>query len=268
MATDRIFSALSGRLSVVTGASSGIGLAYCRLIASHGGHLLMVSNQGAELTAAAADLRATYGVDIYTLCVDLSQHDAAVAVNEAVAATGQTPVLLINNAGIFDFAPVNTLSDRRIDMYIDLHMRTMTRLCIDVSRVMAQTGEGYILNMSSMSCWMAMPGIAMYAATKAYIHTFSRALRIELLDSGVSVTVACPGGIATGLFGLSPRLRRLGVSIGVLATPERFVRQALKRTLRRRPQYINGLLNRLSIVVVASLPEWARRLVKHKLLDR
>lgn len=228
----------------------------------------MMSNQDTELTETSASLKADYGVEIHTLCIDLSRHDAAEAVTEAIATTGQTPILLINNAGIFDFALVNTLSPRRIDMYIDLHMRTMTRLCIDISHMMAKNGQGYILNMSSMSCWMAMPGIAMYAATKAYVHTFSRALRIELLDSGISVTVACPGGISTGLFGLSPRLRRLGVAIGVLSTPERFVRQALRRTLRRRPQYINGLLNRLSIVAIASLPEWARRAGKHKLLDR
>lgn len=113
-----------------------------------------------------------------------------------------------------------------------------------------------------------MPGIAMYSATKAYIRAFSRAYRIEMKDCGVSVTVACPGGIATNLFGLPPQLQRLGVSLGVLMTPQAFVRRALKRTFRGKAQYINGLLNRVSIVFVASLPEWARSGIKHRLLDK
>lgn len=113
-----------------------------------------------------------------------------------------------------------------------------------------------------------MPGIAMYSATKAYIRAFSRALRVEMKPRGISVTVACPGGIATGLFGLPPRLQRLGVAVGALATPQKFVRHALNRTLRGKPQYINGTLNRLAIAFVASLPEWARLQIKTRLLDR
>lgn len=259
---------IRGQLAVVTGASSGIGLAFSRLIAAYGGDLLMISDRADEVTTAAATIAADFGVEATPLWLDLSRHDAAQVVVDTLAASGRTPLLLVNNAGIFDFATVGSLSDRRIDLYIDLHMRTVTHLCRRIGDIMANRGEGYILNMSSMSCWMAMPGIALYAATKAYIHTFSRALRVEMLDRGVSVTVACPGGIATDLFGLSPQLRRLGVRLGVLATPNGFARKALTRCLRRRAQYINGWLNRISIVAVASLPEWARRLGKHRLLDR
>ncbi|WP_304471790.1 SDR family oxidoreductase, partial [uncultured Muribaculum sp.] len=138
-----------------------------------------------------------------------------------------------------------------------------------IAQRMSRNGvKGYILNMSSMSCWMPMPGIAMYSATKAYIRAFSRALRIEVKELGVSVTVACPGGIATNLFGLPPKLQRLGVKLHALDTPQRFVKKALRRTLQGRAQYINGGLNRMAIVAVASLPEWARLIIKTRLLDR
>ena len=113
-----------------------------------------------------------------------------------------------------------------------------------------------------------MPGIALYSATKAYIRVFSRALCYELRDSGVSVTIACPGGIATDLFGLSDRLKRLAVSLGVLTRPETFARKAIDRMLKGRKQYINGLLNRLSIFFVAITPTPVRMMVKHRLLDR
>lgn len=113
-----------------------------------------------------------------------------------------------------------------------------------------------------------MPGIAMYSATKAYIRAFSRALRLELRSKGVSVTVACPGGIATDLFGLPPKLQRLGVRLGALATPSRFVRGALRATMRHRKQYINGLVNRLAIVAVGAMPDRLRQQVKPLLLDK
>ena len=160
------------------------------------------------------------------------------------------------------------LSERRLNLYIDLHIRAVTLLTREIGALMSKNGGGYILNMSSMSCWMPMPGIAMYSATKAYIRAFTRAYRIEMKNRGVSVSVACPGGIATGLFGLPENLQRLGVKIGVLSTPQKFVRNALKKTMRGKAQYINGFLNRLSIVFVASLPEWVRMKIKNDLLDK
>ena len=156
-----------------------------------------------------------------------------------------------------------------IDLFIDLHMRAVTHLCRTFALDMKQRGcRGYILNMSSMSCWMPMPGIAMYSATKAYIRVLSRSLAVELADDGITVMVACPGGIATDLFGLPRRLQRLGVRLGALATPQRFVAGALRRLFRRRRQYINGLLNRIAIVAVAMLPHRLRLVIKHRLLDR
>ena len=93
-------------------------------------------------------------------------------------------------------------------------------------------------------------------------------LHYELRDSGVSVTVACPGGIATDLFGLPENLKRLAVNIGVLTRPETFARKAIDRMLRGKKQYINGMLNRFSIFFVAIMPTRVRMLVKHRLLDR
>lgn len=113
-----------------------------------------------------------------------------------------------------------------------------------------------------------MPGIAMYSATKAYIRVLSRAMHYELKDYGVTVTVACPGGIATDLFGLPTKLRKLAVSLGVLARPEKFARKAVKRMLKGRKQYINGALNRFSIFFISILPTPVRMLVKRKMLDQ
>lgn len=262
--------------AVVTGASSGIGLEFSRQLAAMGYDLLMVSNELGPLTQHAAQIAADMGVDAVPLCVDLTAPDAVGRITGWLRERGETPRLLINNAGIFDFKAVEDLSPRRIDLYIDLHMRAVTHLTREIGDMMAcgdsadvaKGVRGYILNMSSMSCWMPMPGIAMYSATKAYIRAFSRAYRVEMKPRRVSVTVACPGGIATDLFGLPRRWQKVGVAVKALDTPERFVSKALRKTLRGKAQYINGGLNRLSIVAVASLPEWGRSLIKKCLLDR
>lgn len=259
---------LQGRWAIVTGASSGIGLEFTRQLAAMGCNLLMISNQPEELTSHAASIGNSAGIVTIPMLADLTDDTAVERIIARIHAEGITPYILINNAGIFDFRAVEQLTPQRIDLYIDLHIRAVTHLSRRVAIMMKERRDGYILNMSSMSCWMPMPGIAMYSASKAYIRAFSRALRIEQKGYGISVTVACPGGIATDLFGLPKRLQRLGVTLHALDTPERFVRKAIRRMLRRRAQYINGIINRLAIPTVAMLPEWARMLIKTRLLDR
>lgn len=257
-----------GKTALVTGASSGIGLEFCRQLARIGANLVMVSNQEAQLTDCAREIASDCGVRVDSLCLDLTQTDCAERLLDFTDGLGIEVDLLINNAGIFSFAPLLDTPDGKINAFVDLHMRAVTALCVAYGRRMRQRGSGYILNMSSMSCWMPMPGLAMYSATKAYIRAMSRALHCELRESGVSVTVACPGGISTTLFGLPDNLMRLALRLHAVDTPERFVRKALKKTAKRRQQYINGLLNRLAIVFVASLPRRLRLTVKHRLLDR
>lgn len=231
--------------ALVTGAASGIGAEFTRQLEEAGWRVLKVDRTPIEGDSDA-------------LTLDLTDADATERLTAWLDLMGVLPDLLINNAGIFDFKAVTDLTPGRLDLYVDLHIRSLTHICRTLGQRMASRGSGMILNMSSMSCWMPMPGIAMYSATKAYIRAFSRALRLELKGSGVSVTVACPGGIATDLFGLPKNLQRLAVRIGALQTPRKFVRGALRHTLRRRKQYINGALNRVAIVAVGALPDFIR----------
>lgn len=113
-----------------------------------------------------------------------------------------------------------------------------------------------------------MPGLSLYAATKAYIRVLSRSLHYEMRPRGVRVMVACPGGIATDLFGLPENLKRLAVRIGALDTPQGFTRRAVNRLLCGRMQYINGTLNRMGIVAAGLAPTPLRMMVKRHLLDK
>ena len=259
---------LKGRFAVVTGASSGIGLCFCKVLAEYGCNLFMVSNQREELVNAAADIQQQYGVKAIPHYADLTDRNQLIRLLAVVDASPYTPSILINNAGIFSFQPVVETKPAKIESFLRLHVDAVTMLTREYAMRFSAHGEGRILNMSSMSCWMPMPGLALYSATKAYIRVFSRALHYEMKESGVTVTVACPGGIATDLFGLPDSLKELALKLRVLDTPERFALKAIKRMVRGRKQYINGFINRLSIVVVSLLPTSVRMQIKHRLLDR
>ncbi len=259
---------IRGKLAVVTGASSGIGLCFSRELGARGCNVVMVSNQREELERFSSELSAEFGVSTYPVYADLTCEDAPDLIVGYLDEHGLREDYLINNAGIFSFLPVTDTPECKIDCFIRLHVDAVTMLSRRFAMRFKKRGVGRILNMSSMSCWMPMPGIAMYAATKAYIRVFSRALHYELRDYGVSVTVACPGGIATDLFGLPEPLKRLAVRIGALDTPERFAKKALNRMLKGKRQYINGIINRISIVFVASLPTWVRMQIKRRMLDK
>lgn len=259
---------ISGRWAVVTGASSGIGLQFCHRLGEGGCNLVMISNEAAPLERCAAEVALRHGVETAPLWLDLTDADCAAKVEEFLDRRGIDASIMINNAGIFSFAPVAESSEGRLNCFVDLHVRAVTMLSRAMAIRFAARGGGWILNMSSMSCWMPMPGLAMYAATKSYIRVFSRALHYEMRDSGVRVCVACPGGIATDLFGLPPNLQRLALRLRVLDTPEELTRNALRRMLKGKAQYINGFLNRASILFVGITPGWLRMKVKHMMLDK
>lgn len=256
-----------GHLALVTGASSGIGLCFCRELARRGCNLVMVSNQTC-LEECAKKISEEFGVSACPFFCDLTTDDSAARILDFLDSQNLEPDYLINNAGIFSFKEVTATDPDKVRCFIDLHIRAVTELSRAFAIRFSERGRGRILNMSSMSCWMPMPGIALYSATKSYIRVFSRALHYELRDRGVTVTVACPGGIATDLFGLPENLKRLAINISVLTRPETFARKAVNKMLCGKKQYINGLLNRFSIFFVAIMPTNVRMLVKHRLLDR
>ena len=262
---------LSGLTALVTGAAGGIGLEFAKVLASRGADIILLDINEEKLELARQQLnndRSRDTQNFFTLKVDLTSEDCIKEIDEFCKSVSRLPEILINNAGIFSFKPIADTATGKIEAFIDLHVRAVTLLSQWFVAKRKQSGSGWLLNMSSMSCWMPMPGLAMYSSTKSYIRVFSRALHYEMKDYGVGVTVACPGGIATDLFGLPVKWQKFAVAIGVLQTPQKFADKAINKMLRKRKQYINGALNRFSIFFVGILPTSVRMMVKHRMLDR
>lgn len=260
-------------LSLVTGASSGIGLQYATQLArDYHTDLLLVSNQEDELRKVAEDLETQYKVRAIPHYADLSKQDAAEDLYDYCHANNLVVDILINDAGVFFFNPYCETSMKRISLMLNLHMITVSKLCrlfgedmiarqlTDEEQAQTICGKprrkGYILNMSSMSAWMAMPGIQTYNATKAFIYNFSKSLWYELKPKGVNITVMTPGAVDTALFGLAPNLRRLAVNLRVSIPPEKLVKRALRSMFRGKKADMPGVINHLCTPILKHTPDW------------
>ena len=269
-------------LALVTGASSGIGLQYATQLArDYHCDLLLVSNQKEELEQVAKDLAAAYGVKTIARFADLSLNDAAETLHDWCIENHYVVDILINNAGVFFFNQYCETSMKRIELMLQLHMITvakMTRLFAAdmINRELTpdeakqricgrRRMRGYILNMSSMSAWMAMPGIQTYNATKAFIYNFSKSLWYELKPKNVGITVMAPGAVDTGLFGLAPNLRKLAVALTVSIPPEKLVKRALRKMFRNKKADTPGVINWLSTPLLKHTPDWVLFFAQNKL---
>lgn len=264
-------------LALVTGASSGIGLQYATALArDYHTDLLLVSNQQEEQIAVAKELAETYHVKATPLYADLSKQDAAEQLFAYCQEHKLEVDILVNNAGVFFFNPLTETGMPRFERMLMLHVVTVAKLTRLFAEQMAgreltpeqqqervlgrPRRKGYILNMSSMSAWMAYPGIQTYNATKAFIYNFSKSIWYELYPQGVNVTVMTPGAVDTALFGLAPNLRKLAVNLTVSIPPQKLVVYALRRMFRGKKSGMPGVLNHLATPLLKHTPDWLVRL--------
>lgn len=244
--------------ALVTGASSGIGLQYATQLARYYRYnLLLVSNQEQELQEVAAELAKNYGVKTVAHYADLSLPNAAEEVYTFAQANSIEVDVLINNAGILIFQPLCHTPMHKVETLLMLHMVTLTKLCKLFGEEMCRRRHGYILNMSSMTAWMTMPGIQCYNASKAYVLNFSKAVWYEFARQQVHVLAVTPGTINTPLFDLSVKMRKLLLATCIAMQPETLVCKALKRLFKsKRKSYLPGAWNYIIVPIISHLPDW------------
>lgn len=251
--------------ALVTGAASGMGRLYCLRLAQMGYNLLMVDINAAGLEQTAAEVRNQVGLyddfrsayvpkfDIKELVIDLSKQSAASEV--AKTAAGCNVEVLINNAGIMYCQKLLDTTERSLSLIMMLHMFTPLMICREIVPGMIERGRGYVLNISSLGAWMDWPGIGMYGNTKRFVKGFSRQLRIETGNTGVSVTNAYFGAVDTPLIPLPPKYRRLARFLRIMIPAEVAVDSALKATFKRRKGVMPGFVNHLFKPVISVLPD-------------
>jgi uncharacterized protein len=182
------------RVTLITGASAGIGSELARVFASNGHRLALVARREDRLSALADEIAAGGGAAPIVIPCDLEQPDAGEIIAAALAAAGVEVEYVINNAGFGLFGTAIEL-DRGAQLgMIDLNIRAMTELSLRFSDHLIRH-RGGILNVGSIAGFLPGPGMAVYYASKAYVVSFSEALRGELAPRGVRVTALCPGPV-------------------------------------------------------------------------
>lgn len=229
-----------------------MGLEFARQLAARGYDLVLVSNQEQALADAARELAGS--VAVRTRFQDLATESAADELFAWCQAEGLLPDVLVNNAGMFFFKELQAEDLPRVQAMINLHVTTVTRLCLLFAQAMKARGSGYILNTSSMAARIPAPGITIYSATKAYLRSFGRSLSYELRPYGVGVTTICPAAIATPLYRLDERKMRLGLRLGIIRTPRWLVRRALRAMFRGRRIISPAFMNVYLPALIALLP--------------
>jgi len=178
--------------ALVTGASSGIGETFARRLAARGDDLVLVARREDRLRALADDL-ASSGVDVEVLVADLTTEEGLTAVEHRLTSATEPVDLLVNNAGFGTSGPFAEMAlERELEM-VELNVVALVRLTRAALDAMVERGAGAIVNVSSLASFQALPRTAVYAATKAFVTSFTEALAEEGRGSGVRLQALCPG---------------------------------------------------------------------------
>jgi uncharacterized protein len=187
---------MSDRVTLITGASAGIGSELARVFASKGHRIAMVDRRGDRLITLATEIIAAGGAAPILIPCDLEHPNACDEIAAALAAEGVEVEFVINNAGFGLFGYAMELDRAEQLSIIAVNILAMTDLSLRFSESLIRH-RGGILNLGSLAGFLPGPGMAVYYASKAYVLSFSEALRHELAPHGVRVTTLCPGSVST-----------------------------------------------------------------------
>jgi short-subunit dehydrogenase len=186
---------------LVTGASAGIGAEFARQIAERGYNVTLVARRIDRLTELATEIEEKHDVRAVPIACDLADAKQRQELFDAIEARGEDILILINNAGMGSDGTFADPPKSAELLQVDINVTALTALTQAVLPAMRERGSGAILNVASTAGFQPMPRQAVYAATKAYVLSFSQGLDKELSGTGVSVTCLCPGPTRTEFFG-------------------------------------------------------------------
>jgi short-subunit dehydrogenase len=240
-------------LALVTGASAGIGTELARLLAvDH--NLILTARRGEQLQTLAAELQQTSGAVCHVFPGDLSDPAGPRTLFDAVAAAGLTVDVLVNNAGFGDVGPFASADLAKMLRMIQVNVTALTELTSLFLPGLLARKRGRILNVGSIAGFQPGPLMATYYATKAYVNSFSEALHSELRGTGVTVTVLCPGPVATEFAVVSGMQTTRAFSAGQPMGARPVAAAGLRAMRAGRRMVVPGWRNRLMLFLERFAP--------------
>ena len=246
--------------ALITGASGGIGAAFAAELAKRQHNLILVARSADKLHQLAATLQKEFNVRVEVIVQDLTAPGAGTAVFDTVVKTGLTVDLLVNNAGFGDYG---VFADRPLVKQLTMVQLNIVAL-VELSHLFLQgmrdRKSGSIINVASIAGFQPMPYLSMYAATKAFVLSFSESLWAENKDLGIRVLCLCPGPTESDFFAVAEFPKSLASTSGRKLVPaDEVVRDALKALDKNESNVVTGgIANR----IIANMP----RLMPRELL--
>ena len=243
-----------GKTAVITGASSGIGLDYAREFAKRGANLVLVARRDDLLKHAASELGQNHGVKVDTIALDLSTLGAGQQLLDALGKLGVETDILVNNAGFGTSGRLKDENRERVRQEVVLNVATLVDLTTAVLPSLLAKNSGAIINIASTAAFQPVPGMAVYAATKAFVLSFTSAVWGEIAGSGVRVLAVCPGATATEFFDIAG-----AKPVGGLAPVSAVIDATFKAldAKKSRPVVVVGRQNALMAGISKRLPQKA-----------
>lgn len=247
---------LHGKLALVTGASSGLGVDFARELAKRGCHLILVARREQQLWEVKQELISRYPIEASIMPLDLSNPVASQQLYDEIKRQGRIVDVLINNAGFGLFGEFVEIPWEQEKSMLELDIVTLTHLTKLYVNDMVGRNFGFILQLASIGAYQPTPTYASYAAAKSYVLNFGEALNYELRHTNVSCTVISPGITATEFLKVAGQKPTLYQRLVMMQSDE-VARIGIEAMLKRRSSVVPGWLNALSA--------WSNRLMPRRL---
>jgi hypothetical protein len=242
-------------ITLITGASSGIGVALAHEFAAHGHEVVLTARREAQLAAIAEEIARSGRPRPHVLPVDLAEVGACGHIGQVLAARGLEPAIVVNNAAFGLFGQAARLDRAAQLVMVELNVRVLTDLPLCFIGSLARH-RGGILNVASLAAFVPGPSMATYHATKAYVLSLSEAMHRELRPIGIRVTVLCPGPVATEFQERSGMAESLYPRF-MMRSAGRVAREGYQGLMQGRRVVIPGTPNKVAAMLLRLLPRSA-----------
>ncbi|MFN2529930.1 MAG: SDR family NAD(P)-dependent oxidoreductase [Pyrinomonadaceae bacterium] len=237
--------------TLITGASTGIGEAFARRLAALGRNVFLIARSEDKLITLCNELGRVSGVRAQYFAIDLRQRDAPAQLFDEMRKRELVIDMLVNNAGFGSMGDFIKLDiDRELEM-IDLNVKALVEITHRFIRPMRERKQGVIINVASTAGFQAVPFMATYAATKAFVLSFSEALWEENRSYGIQVMALCPGVTDTNFFAAAHMQRP---PMRTIQSPEDVVDVALRALARNKSHIVSGWTNWLIMETERLMP--------------